>query len=138
MILKGFGFVAFFAGDLIYAAFSFSRSLVPMLTLVAAVLVLTEAQRLSDDVTAELATMSREITSKHFSDSKCVAVVTDCSQDIMQYIQPIDIPVLQVHLPFGIMKDTKVQPTGTKTSKQQSRFTGQQFSIQTFLLYWSI
>ena len=88
-----------------------------MQTLVAAVLTLAAAQRLSDDVTADLARMSREITSKHFSKSKCVAVVTDYSQDIMQYIYPIDIPVLQVHLPFGIMRDTKVQPTGTRKAE---------------------
>jgi hypothetical protein len=88
-----------------------------MLTLVAAVFMLAEAQRLSDDVTAELARMSREITSKHFYNSKCVAVVTDFSEDIMQYIQPTDIPVLQVYLPFSAMRDTNVQPTGTKTAK---------------------
>jgi len=88
-----------------------------MLTLLASLLTFAATQSLSDDVTANLARMSREITSQHFSKSKCVALVTDYSPDIMQYIYPIDIPVLQVHLPFGIMRDTKVRPTGTKTAE---------------------
>ena len=88
-----------------------------MLTLVAAVFDLAAAQRLSDDVTADLAKMSREITAKHFSKSKCVAVVTDYSPDMMQYIYPIDIPIVQVHLPSGIMGDTIVPSTGTNTTE---------------------
>jgi len=87
-----------------------------MLTLLAAVFMFAAAQRLSDDDTANVARMSREIISQHFSKSKCVALVTDYIPDIMQYIYPIDIPVLQVHLPFGIMRDPNVQPIGTKTA----------------------
>jgi hypothetical protein len=88
-----------------------------MLTLVAAVFMLPTAHSLSNDITEELARMSREITSKHFSKSKCVAVVTDHNEDIIQYIYPLDIPVLQVHLPFETMKDSKVLSTGTKMAE---------------------
>ena len=88
-----------------------------ILALLAAVFTLAVAQRLSDDVTEDLATMSREIISKYFAGSKCVAVVTDFNVDIIQYIYPMDMPILHVHLPVGIMRDPKVQSTGKKTTE---------------------
>jgi hypothetical protein len=83
-----------------------------MLILFAAVFVLSTAQRLSNDATEELARLSSEITSKHFSKSKCVAVVTDYNADIMQYMNPINIPFVSVHLPFNTMSNCKVHSTG--------------------------
>jgi hypothetical protein len=94
-----------------------SRLLATMLTFVAAVFMLATAHSLPNDITEEFARMSREITSKHFSKSKRVAIVTDYNDNIMRYIYPKDISVLQIHLPFDITRDSKAQSTGTKTSE---------------------
>jgi hypothetical protein len=67
---------------------------------------------LSDDATEELARMSRQIVSKHFLNSKCLALVSDDNGDIMDYIHPLDIPVLHVHLPFAVMKKSKIPSSG--------------------------
>lgn len=84
-----------------------------MLALSAAVMLLAgAAHSLTNYATEELARMSREITSKHFKKSKCLALVTDHKNDMMDRLHPLDIPVLQVHLPFETMKDFRIPTSG--------------------------
>jgi hypothetical protein len=83
-----------------------------MLALTVCMLAIAATQSLPNDVTEELARMSREIASRHFLNSTCLALVTDDKDDIMDYIHPLDIPVLHVHLPFAVMKDSKVPSSG--------------------------
>jgi hypothetical protein len=88
------------------------RLLTAMLSLTAFMFAIAVTYGLPDDITEELARMSREIASRHFLKSTCVALVTDNNNDIVDYIHPLDIPVLHVHLPLAVMKDSKVQPSG--------------------------
>jgi hypothetical protein len=79
----------------------------------AALLFLSGAEpSLTDYATEELARMSRDITSKHFRMSKCVALVTDHNNGIMDRLHPLEIPVLQVHLPFETIKDSRIPTSG--------------------------
>jgi hypothetical protein len=87
-----------------------------MLALSSAIILLCgAAHSLTNHPTEELARMSREITSKYFKTSKCLALVTlvtDHSNDIMDLLHPLDIPVLQVRLPSETMKDSRIPTSG--------------------------
>lgn len=83
-----------------------------MLALTVCMYAVAATRGLPYDVTKELAGMSREIASRHFSNSKCLALLTDDNNDIMDYIHPQDIPIFHVHLPFAEMKDSKVPSSG--------------------------
>jgi hypothetical protein len=84
-----------------------------MLALTAAVMLLFGATHsLSNYATEELARMSRKITSKHFERSKCLALVTDHNNDIMNSLHPLDIPVLRIRLPFDTIKDSRIPTSG--------------------------
>jgi hypothetical protein len=88
------------------------------------------APSLTSYATEELARMSRVITAKHFRMSKCVALVTDHNNGITDLLQPLEIPVLQVHLPFETIKDSKIPTSGLQGAKLKKQpFTAPQRMI---------
>jgi hypothetical protein len=91
------------------------------LNVVAAVVFLTgAANSLTNYATEELARMTREITSKHFKKSKCVALVTDHNNGIIDRLYPLEIPVLQVRLPFETNKESRMATSGLHGAAQEN------------------
>jgi hypothetical protein len=89
----------------------------------AAMLLSGAAHSLTYYATQELARMSREITSKHFKNSKCLALVTDHNNDVTDHLHPMEIPVLQVSLPSETIKDSKIPTSGLHSARSEQPFS---------------
>jgi hypothetical protein len=80
--------------------------------LLVAIIIIVENKALPKRLKEELARMSHEIAINHFSNTKCIALVTEDNSDIVDLLSPLEVPVLHTRIPAKVLLKSPPLSTG--------------------------